>query len=185
MRGDQRHVDRALFELADQTVRFHRHHAHANTRRLHLKRSDKRHDDRAQGVVGRGKREGERCGERIKGDRLKQLVDICQNAFDGSRHRFRPGGRHDAVRRADKQRVFKVIPQAVKHAAYRWLGQGKTRRRAGDAAFVQQGIQRFQQVKIQRAQIRFHDVFPPLFRLLLWRCPLLTHCVSRYDGRLV
>jgi hypothetical protein len=85
---------------------------------------------------------------------------------------------------ADKQRVVEVIPQTVEHAAYCRLSKRKTCRRARDAAFVQQGIQRFQQVKIQRAQIRFHGDFPPLFSSLLWRCLLSTRCVSRYDERL-
>jgi len=66
MWGDQRHVNAALFKLADQATRFHGHHAHANARRLHFKGGDKGYDHRAQGVVGRGEGEGERCGDRVK-----------------------------------------------------------------------------------------------------------------------
>ena len=144
--GDKRYVNSALLKLADKATGGNGHHAHAYARRLCFKGGDKRHNNRPKCIIRSGKSEGEASGIWVKGNGLKQHVDIRENALHRSGQRFRARGWHHAVRGADKERIVEVVPQAVEHAAHGGLGQSKTRRRAGDAAFIQQSVKRFQQV---------------------------------------
>ena len=143
IRRQQRQVDFPLLKLCGEQHWLNRDHSYTNARCAHAKRGNKWHDNRFERVIRSGDGKGERCGERVKLCRFKQDIDIAEDLFDRGGQLLGTQRRNNAMRCATKQRIVKIVAQAVEHTAYRRLGERQPLRRPGYAAFIQQGIQRF------------------------------------------
>ncbi|CAM2160286.1 hypothetical protein PT2222_70269 [Paraburkholderia tropica] len=154
---DERHVDVAARQLRMQRRVLHRHHGHANARRFATQHREIRRDHGLQRIVGGGEREREVGARGIEGLRREQRFHFAENLLERRDEFERAQRRRDAALRADEEGIVEGFAQAHEHAAHGGLRERETARGARDVAFVEQGVERAQQVQVDCPDIGRHD----------------------------
>ena len=90
-----------------------------------------------------------------------RVLHVPQDLLDRSSELHRPQSRNDSTLRSHEKRIIEPVAQPRQHAAYRRLRQPQPVRGARDAAFVQERVQRLEQVEVQRLDITHSYICDP------------------------
>src|SRR5690606_30469946 len=90
--------------------------------------------------------------------RIEQLLQLQHALMNPPGYAGRELGQLEIAADADEQLVVESLPQPRQHPAHRGLTHEETLRRARDVAFLQQRIEREQEVEIELPEI--HSIVP-------------------------
>src|SRR5690606_17881535 len=78
--------------------------------------------------------------------------EIAQRAPQRLANQRGPRGKQQPIGSANEQRVVEHVTQRLEGAAHRWLRHPDLAGGCGDAACIEQGVERDQQVEVQRRE---------------------------------